>query len=278
VISGMVKNIDDIVFTIFDTETTGLNPEFGDRIVEIAAVKLVNNRKVAQFQSLINPQRPISEAAFRVNRISPDMVAQAPRMEAVLPEFLKFVGDSCLCSYNAGFDMAFLYNEARLAEMNFPLQGLVVIDILKMAKKLLPALERHALWFVAETLGMEERQEHRALSDVTLTVAVFDSLTAELKKKGICGFKNMVHLFGLDSDYLRDIHTQRIAELQEAISLGVRVKIKYLSNRDARISERSVLPRQIKKDGRHAYLLGLCNLRNEERTFRIDNIVNLDIA
>lgn len=274
---GMIMNIEDMAFTIFDTETTGLNPGLGDRIVEIAAMKFVNNKKTAQFQSLINPKRPISEDAFRVNRISTDMVAQAPRMEAVLPEFLKFVGDSCLCSYNAGFDMAFLYSEMKLAEAAVSLKDLVVIDILKMAKKLLPSLERHALWFVAENLGMEERQEHRALSDVALTALVFDSLTAELKKKGIHSFENMVRLFGLDSDYLRDIHTQRIAELQEAIIRGARVKIKYLSGRDARISERSVLPRRIKKDGRHAYLLGLCDLRNEERTFSIDNIVNLEI-
>ncbi len=273
----MTGHIEDAVFTIFDTETTGLNPEFGDRIVEIAAVKLINNRKISRFQSLVNPLRPISEAAFQVNHISPDMVAQAPRMDAVLPEFLGFVGDSCLCSYNAGFDMAFLYNEMKLADLSMPGRDLVVIDILKMARKLLPALERHALWFVAEHLGMAERQEHRALADVELTLAVFDSLTAQLKKKGICGFENMARLFGLDSGYLRGIHAQRIAELQEAISLGVRLKIKYLSSRDARVSERSVLPRRVKQEGKHAYLIGWCGLRNEERTFRIDNIVDLEI-
>ena len=140
-IEGMVKNIDDIVFTIFDTETTGLNPEFGDRIVEIAAMKLVNNKKIAQFQSLINPQRPISEAAFRVNRISPGMVAQAPRMEAVLPEFLKFVGDSCLCSYNAGFDMAFLYNEARLAEMKKASRSIKTLATISMELSRCPTTE-----------------------------------------------------------------------------------------------------------------------------------------
>jgi DNA polymerase III epsilon subunit family exonuclease len=272
-----VKDIDDIEFTVFDTETTGLNPELGDRIVEIAAVRLNHGREIAQFHSLVNPQRPISEAAFRVNRISPDMVAQAPRMEAILPGFMKFIGDSCLCSYNAGFDMAFLHNEIALTGAAFPLQDLVVVDILKMARKLLPSLERHALWFVAEKLGMEERQEHRARSDVALTIAVFDFLTAELRKKGIRGFENMVRLFGLDSDYLRDIHAQRIAELEEAISLGARVRIKYLCGSSARVSERHVVPREVKNDGKHAYLIGHCELRNEERTFRVDNIVDLEL-
>ena len=283
----MEKKLEDVEFTIFDTETTGLNPEFGDRVVEIAAIKYKNKEKIAQFQTLVNPQRPISEAAFQVNRITANMLTDAPRMEQVLPEFLDFIAGTCLCSYNAGFDIGFLHNEILLARSGVsrqyngfpePLSGLVIIDILKMAKKLLPHLDRYALWFVAQSLGLEEKQEHRALSDVELTAGVFDRLSVEMEKKGISGFDNVIRLFGLNTNYLNDINTQRIAEIQEAINLGVKMKIKYLSAREAQVSEREIMPKEIKRERGHAYLIGYCCLRGEERTFRIENIVYLEIV
>ena len=104
----MNKNIDEVEFTIFDTETTGLEPQSGDRIVEIAAIKFKGKVKIATFQALVNPGRPISEAAQTVNNITAQMLKDAPSAEVILPGFLDFIKDTCLCSYNAPFDLAFL--------------------------------------------------------------------------------------------------------------------------------------------------------------------------
>jgi DNA polymerase-3 subunit alpha (Gram-positive type) len=273
----MGKRLDDIEFVLFDTETTGLDPEAGDRVVEIAGIKFRGGARIAQFQSLVNPRREISEAAFRVNQITPEMLSSAPQMQEVMPRFLEFIKGSCLCSYNAAFDLAFLNNELKV--LNAPaLEDVVVIDILRMSRRLLPGLERYALWFVADILGIRLKQEHRAFSDVELTLQVFSKLKDTLEAKGISDFQDFSHLFNVNRGRLNDINSRRIAKIQEAMGLGVRLKIKYFSGSAAQVSEREVIPKEIRQEKNKSYLVGHCCLRNEERTFRIDGILHLEIV
>ncbi|MCX5702781.1 MAG: exonuclease domain-containing protein [Candidatus Omnitrophica bacterium] len=273
----MDKNLNQTEFTIFDTETTGLAPDSGDRIVEIAAIRFKGDKRIATFESLVNPKRPISEAAFQVNRITPDMLKDAPTIETVMPEFLKFIEDSYLCSYNATFDLGFLNNELKLIGKH-PLENLVIADILKMARRLLPGLERYALWFVAESLGVKIKQSHRALSDVELTLETFYKLKERLESKGIFDVANFSSLFGLNLRFLHNITNQKIAEIQEAIDLQVKLKIKYLSSSTAEVSEREIIPKELRQDKNKTYLIGYCCLRNEERTFRVDGILHFEIV
>jgi DNA polymerase-3 subunit alpha (Gram-positive type) len=190
------KNIEEIEFVIFDTETTGLDPGSGDRIIEIAGVRLKGSQRIGSFQSLINPHRPVSEGAFAVNRIRDDMLIGAPDIKEVLPKFMDFIKGSCLCSYNAGFDMGFLRNELRLIDVSLS-EDIVAADILKMARRLLPGLERYALWFVADVLGIKKDQKHRAFADVEMTLAIFDKLKAILHEKGLSDFASFSHSFGM---------------------------------------------------------------------------------
>lgn len=272
----MNKNLEEIEFTIFDTETTGLEPCSGDRIVEIAGVRLRGKDKIATFQTLVNPGRPVSEAAFKVNKITEAMLRDAPKIEEVFPSFLKFIEGSCACSYNANFDLEFLNNELKLIGHN-PLEGIVFVDILKMARRLMPGLERYALWFVSEKLGIKANQQHRALSDVELTLEVFDKLRALLKTKEVDDFNNFSSLFGIDPVLLENLNNQKIAEIQEAIDLKVKLKIRYLSSSNAEVSQREVIPKEIQQDKAVSYLVGYCCLRGAERTFRIDGILQLEI-
>jgi len=273
----MHKNIEEIEFTIFDTETTGLEPESGDRIVEIAGIRFKGREKIATFQTLVNPHRLISSGAFEVNKITPDMLRGAPETAQVLPKFLDFIHDSCLCSYNATFDLEFLRNELKLLGKDLPSDN-TVVDILKMAKRIMPALERYSLWFVADKLGIKTKQKHRAFSDVELTLDVFNKLKEMLQTKGILDFTNFLSLFGLNSQFLEDINNQKLAKIQEAMDLGVRLKIKYLSSCDASVTERDVIPKEIRRDKFKNYLVGYCCLRNEERTFRIDGILHIEVV
>lgn len=272
----MNKNIDEIEFTIFDTETTGLESGSGDRVVEIAGVRLKGRERIAAFQTLVNPHRPVSPAAFEVNKISSDMLVGAPEAAEAIPGFLDFARDSCLCSYNAAFDLGFLNSELKLIGKN--LGDNHVVDILKMAKRLMPGLERYSLRFVASALGIKAEQKHRAFSDVELTIDVFHALNGKLRDKGISDFINFLSLFGLNSRFLDDINNQKLARIQEAIDLGVRLKIKYLSGIDALVTEREVIPKEIKQDRGANYLIGFCCLRNQERTFRIDGILHFEIV
>jgi DNA polymerase III epsilon subunit family exonuclease len=271
----MPENLEEIEFTIFDTETTGLEPQSGDRVVEIAGLRFRGSEKIATFQSLVNPGRQISEAAFAVNRISQEMLDSAPRIEEVMPKFLDFIGETALLSYNAGFDLEFLNHELKLLRQP-PLEKRMVLDILKMARRALPDLERYALWFVAQHLGLAPKQEHRALADVELTFAVFNKLKSALVKKGLTDFTHFAGLFGLTSHFLENLRNQKIAAIQEAIDLGVKLKIKYISNSGA-ITEREVSPKEIRQENKYHYLVGYCALRKDERTFRIDGILHLEI-
>ncbi|MFA5149284.1 MAG: exonuclease domain-containing protein [Candidatus Omnitrophota bacterium] len=272
----MNKNIDDIEFVIFDSETTGLEPASGERIVELAALRFRGIKRISEFQTLVNSGQPVSAAAFAVNKISPEMLQGAPSPAIVLPKFMDFIQGSCLCSYNAGFDLDFLNNELRILEIP-ALKDIFVVDILKMARRLVPGLERYALWFVADKLGIKTQQEHRAFSDVELTLGVFYKLLAMLKTKGIADFNKFLGLFSIDPLFLQNVIAQKITRIQEALSLGVKIKIEYLSGSSAQFTERQVLPKEIREENGRMYLVGYCCLRKEERSFRIDSILHIEI-
>ena len=273
----MNQNIAEIEFTIFDTETTGLEPESGDRIVEIAAIRVKGKQEISTFQALVNPGRPISQAAFQVNKISQEMLKGAPGIEEVLPKFLDFIHGSCLCSYNAGFDLEFLNQELSITGKS-GLKDILVVDVLKMAKRLLPGLERYALISVAQNLGFKQAQMHRALSDVRLTLGVFNKFKEILEAKGIRDFDNFLHMFTIDARTLQDLNARKITQIRQAIDLGVTLKIKYLSTSGAEVTEREVVPSEIKQENHNSYFVGSCCLRKEERTFRIDGILHLEVV
>jgi DNA polymerase-3 subunit alpha (Gram-positive type) len=190
----MPEHIDEIEFTIFDTETTGLKPLEGDRIVELAGLRVKGKQSIAVFDELINPGREISVGAFAVNKITPLMLKDASTIATVMPKFLEFIQGSCLCCYNAEFDLGFLNNELKL--LGYPaIANFVIIDVLIMAKKLLPGLARYSLWFVAKELGVQATQKHRASADVEMTGDVFSKLKIICQQKGITNFTDFSDLF-----------------------------------------------------------------------------------
>jgi len=271
----MHRKIQEVEFTIFDTETTGLEPKSGDKIIEIAAVKIKAGKMIGSFETFVNPHRKVSPGAFAVNKISQEMLTDAPDILEVLPKFLDFIGDSCLCSYNAAFDMGFIESEPNFFKAD-KLDKIIVVDVLKMAKRLLPGCERYALWFIAQKLGISVKQQHRAMSDVVLTVDVFQKLNDILKGKEVLDFKNFVNLFGITKHYLDDLNNAKIAQIEEALNLKAKIKIKYISSASAEITERHVIPKELKKEKDNIYLIGFCCLKNEDRFFRIDSILHLE--
>ncbi len=274
----MPEDVNGIEFTVFDLETTGLEPESGDRIIEVAAVRMKAGHRLSVFHSLVNPgQKELSPAAFAINHISRQMLKDAPPISEVMPAFLEFISGSCLAAYNASFDFSFLSSESDLISLPLP-EGLQVVDILIMARRTLPGLPRYALEFVARSLGMDAFQEHRALSDAQMTAEVFNRLKDMLIKKGIADFEQFLSLFGLNSRLLDNINNAKVARIQEALNLGMALKIQYLSHNNAEFTEREVIPRAIVQERNQVYLVGFCNLRKQERTFKIKNILHLEMV
>lgn len=166
-----------ISFTVFDVETTGLDARSGDRIVEIAAVRINGGKidDVNSFFSFINPGREISWEAQRVNKITNEEIAVAPAIELILPKFLEFAENSILVAHNALFDMGFLEAEKEMCWGYIDIPE--CLCTMQLSRVVFPHEFRHNLDIVGKRLGMTAPESrHRALPDVLLTAQVFLSL------------------------------------------------------------------------------------------------------
>jgi len=271
----MDKHLNEVEFSIFDTETTGLYPEAGDRIIEIAAIRFKADSSLDVFESLVNPQRPLCDSSQKINNITSKMLENAPPIEKVLPDFFNFVKGSYLCAYNASFDFSFLKNESKLINYIFP-EDLIAVDILKMAKILLPNLAGYSLQNVANNLGIPTFSLHRALADVKVSLEVFKKLKELLLNKEITGIDSFLGLFAIDN-FLENLKQQKVSQLKKAIDMGARLKIKYLSRTDAQLTEREIIPKEVTYSKKNCFLVAWCLLRNEERIFYIDGILHLEV-
>jgi DNA polymerase-3 subunit epsilon len=165
---------------ILDTETTGLDPALGHRIIEIAAVEIVNRRFTDRhYHQYVNPQREIDAGALEVHGITTDFLADKPRFREVAKDMLAFIEGAELIIQNAPFDVAFLNHELALIEMQA--LGIFcpqVTDTLKMAKGLHPG-KRNSLDALCERYAIDNsaRALHGALLDARLLAEVYLSMT-----------------------------------------------------------------------------------------------------
>jgi DNA polymerase III epsilon subunit len=169
----------ETVFVI-DLETTGLYPKRGDRILEIAAVPVVDGliRMEGAFNRLVNPLTPIPPEATRINGITDEMVRGAPPIERVLPEFFACVGVHPLVAHNAAFDVGFLRHYANA----LGLSGFTnrVVDTIDISKELFPGSKSHSLDALVLRLGIPtgDGKRHRSLQDAFLAALCYLSMRA----------------------------------------------------------------------------------------------------
>ena len=181
VFSPRGQNLDD-TYVVFDIETTGLSKE-KEMITEIGAVKVADGKIIDRFSTFVNPQRPISAEITKLTGITDDMVKDAPTIENVLPEFLKFCEDTVLVAHNASFDTGFIRiaaERAGLGELHH-----TIVDTLELARALLPELNKHKLDIVCEHLGVTLNGHHRAVNDTEATAEVFIKFLDMLAEKKI---------------------------------------------------------------------------------------------
>ena len=165
----------DLTFVVFDFETTGLDSE-NDKIIEIGALKIQGGAVVEEFSYLINPGQPIPQRSTYINGITDEMVADAPSLEQVLPDFLNFLTGGVLVAHNADFDLPFLKRVAREAgfELIWP-----CFCTLKMARLLLPDLDSKNLDRLAEHFKLTFEARHRSIGDCKVTLGVLQSFLAD---------------------------------------------------------------------------------------------------
>ena len=255
---------------VFDTETTGLIPEKGYRLVEIGAVELINHVKTGKtFHKYINPQRDVPEKAVNIHHLNNEFLADKPTFAEIAQEWLDFVGDnSVLVAHNANFDMKFLNFELKRAGYK-EYEKEKFIDTLKIAREVFPS-QPNDIDALCSRLGIDnserEKYGHGALRDTELLADIYIKLLS-----------------------LKVVNT-----IKYAIKNNKKLKIKYQShpNYGNEITVRTIIPQQLEYgsvlmsgDQKYSftlkndelYLNAFCELRNDNRTFLVSRILEIEL-
>ena len=166
---------------VLDTETTGLVPDEGHRVIEIGCIELLDRRITQQhFHQYINPEREVDAGAAEIHNLSNEFLADKPRFADIAAEFLRFVGGAELVIHNAAFDIAFLNSELRRlgdAQADITRQCRV-LDTLELAKRLHPG-QKNSLDALCKRYNVDNtaREYHGALLDAQLLAEVYLAMT-----------------------------------------------------------------------------------------------------
>ena len=176
--------LSELTYTVFDTETTGLNPAGGDAIIQLGAARIVNGKLLRQecFEQLVNPGRAIPAASIPIHGISEDMVVDKPRIGEVLPVFHAFAQDTVLVAHNAAFDMRFLQLQEEATGIAFHQP---VLDTLLLSAVVHPHQDSHRLEAIAERFNVTVLGRHTALGDALVTAEIWLRLIPLLQEQGI---------------------------------------------------------------------------------------------
>jgi DNA polymerase III subunit epsilon len=174
----------ELTYTVFDTETTGLNPSEGDEIIQVGATRIVNGKMLRHesFEQLVDPRRPLSPESIPIHGIEPEMLEGQPTIDKVLPAFHAFAADTVLIGHNAAFDMRFLQMKEKLTGLVFDQP---VLDTLLLSVVVHPNQDSHRLDVIAERLNVPVVGRHTALGDAIVTAEIFIRMIPLLAEKGI---------------------------------------------------------------------------------------------
>ena len=178
----------ELIYTVFDTETTGLDPRSGDEIISIGAIRIVNGRLLTTetVNQLVYPERPVPIESTKIHGIKDEMLVGKPTIDKVLPFFHRFAKNTILVAHNAAFDMRMLQMKEKQTGVRFINP---VLDTMHLSAVIHPAHNNHNLDAIAQRLGVAISKRHDALGDAMATGAVFLKTIPLLNEKGIFTLK-----------------------------------------------------------------------------------------
>jgi DNA polymerase III subunit epsilon len=201
------SRLDDLNYVVFDTETTGLLPAQGDEIVQIAAVRIVNGRRVEGevFDTLVNPRRTIPPSSTEVHGITDAMVQDAPDIDDVCQRFHKFAAGAVLIAHNAPFDMEFLRRREESIGLRFENP---ILDTVLLSAVVFGQMEVHSLDALTHRLGITipEEARHTAIGDTVATADAFLKLLPMLRARNLVTFGEVLGEVRRHGRLLKDLN------------------------------------------------------------------------
>lgn len=250
----------DCDMVVFDLETTGFNASY-DKIIEIGAVKISRQEITGdEFQTFVNPKRPLSYEIINLTHISDADLKDAPTIEEALPRFFEFCKDCILIAHNASFDMSFIAKNARDLGIDFTP---TVIDTLALARRVLQPMRSYKLGKLAKKFKISLVNAHRARDDARATGEVFFKLLESAKNLGVNSIEafekvlkprleDIISAFPMNISFLVKNEIGRV-NLYKMVSLS---HINFYKNKPK-------LPKSIIDEHREGILLGSGNIDGE---------------
>jgi DNA polymerase-3 subunit epsilon len=266
-----MDNLDSRTLAFLDTETTGLSAWFGDRICEIAILRCLGEDILDSFDTLVNPARPISPGAARVNGLTDAELAGAASFAEIADQVTARLEGAILVCHNAPFDLGFLSSE--LARLGQQLPPVEVIDTLLLARTHF-AFRSNGLQTIADALQIDRPGAHRALADVLTTRAVLGHFLSALQRTKRVPLEELVSIYTppVAAPAAFDLPPQ----LQEALAGNRRLFICYVDQK-GHATERWITPKQVLARADYLYVAARCHLRDEDRYFRLDRIAEIKL-
>lgn len=265
--------LSEIPLVFLDTETTGLSPRFGDRMVEIALARFRGDAMENFYTTLLNPERTISPGAARVHGITDRDVLHAPRFREIAAQVRAEMDGVVIVAHNAPFDINFVGNEFRLARVAPPTN--LVLDTLTLLRQHF-SFRSNALAKVAAALGIEKETSHRALADVLTTRAVFEFIIEELRPRTLGELLEMQGGTVLWQEPLPPQELSLPPALEEALHSRRKLFLRYVDEFGGK-TERWVSVMDVNARKEYIYVRAFCHLRDAERYFRLDRVVEMKV-
>ncbi len=274
---SLIQSLASTPLAFVDVETTGASAEWGDRVIEIGIVRVENGQVVAEMQELIDPQRRVGPGITALTGISQAMVDGRPTFDVLSGRMLDMMSGAAIIGHNVRFDLSFLLREFRKAQIDLPQQlGITtpVFDTVRIARRRF-GRGGNGLQRLAARLGLAPPVAHRALADAQTTVGVFDRLMQPVGGWTACvcdAMREQGGAMGLMPSSPRE--SLLPFELEEALDLKRPVIMEYLDAHQMR-TERIIEPLQVRRFKGEMTLVAWCRLRQAQRTFKLDRIVQL---
>jgi DNA polymerase III subunit epsilon len=273
---SLIQSLRETPLAFLDFETTGASAELGDRGSEIGIVRIERGQRVASYTQLIDPQRRISAGVIALTGITPDMVAAQPCFKDQCNAMLDVLRGAAVIGHNIRFDLSFLTRELRRCGVDIvdALADAPVFDTVRIARRRF-GRSGNGLQRLAPRLGIHPSIAHRALADAITTAGVFEQMLAPVGGWGMC-LCDVMREQGGPMKLLPATTRQSLLplELEEALDQKCSVLMEYVDANHQR-TQRLIDPQHVRRRNGELVLVAHCHLRNELRTFKLDQIVQL---